>query len=289
MYYFLKPFVKVDTFYHLPLLLLSSLFLVLVYGSPVLHENIVSQHCDQRYNKTLGNYELHNNILDSAKGYGTQCIEGEAKGKDGISWKTAWSWKDSSTFKSFPHIEYIWDEGQAFYFNNIKSIPFTWDWSYEDVPAPINTGKDDDKKGGKAKEDEPLKATVSFELLTYSLETRQVDFQIRIWFGLFGDVDTLGEEVVGTPTFKHEDGIEWKLYKGANNKLTIFTLVPKDKEEIVSLYHDDALPYYNYLVEHGHIPWDAPKGLFKIRAGSQTYAGSKKQFITHFFSINLEQ
>ena len=242
-----------------------------------------SRHCDQRYNETVGNYELHNNILDSANGFGTQCIEGnEKEGDNGIAWEAKWTWNEPNNFKAFPHIEPIIDQQHAL--KNIQHISFTWNWSYETIT--MNAGDNSNKDVQQPKGEEEFKANVALELLTYSLETGAVDYQIRIWLGIFGDeIDTLGEEVVDK-TFNH-DGVQWKLYKGKNTKLTIYTLVPKERKNVVSIFHGDALPYFNYLMENGFIPANDPQGLFKLRAGSQVYAGKNMRFITHFFSVRI--
>ena len=246
-----------------------------------------SHHCDKRYNETIGSYELHNNILDSANGFGTQCIEGSEKGSNGgIAWEAKWTWNEPNSFKAFPHIEYIIDQQYAL--KNIQHISFTWNWSYEIITMTNGdkySNKDIQQPKGKENEEE-FKANVAFELLTYSLQTGAVDYQIRIWLGIFGDdIDTLGEEVVDK-TFNH-DGAQWILYKGKNTKLTIYTLVPKERKNIISMFHGDALPYFNYLVENDYIPSNDPQGLFKLRAGSQVYAGKNMRFITHFFSVKI--
>ncbi|CDH57791.1 glycoside hydrolase family 12 protein [Lichtheimia corymbifera JMRC:FSU:9682] len=235
----------------------SALLLIPLSMASPLPAVRANEMCGQYDTTTAGDYIIYNNLWnkDTATS-GSQCTEVTGiKDDNTLSWRTTWSWEgDKTQVKSYANAKLEIDPKQL---SALKSIPFTWKWSY---------------KG------ENLIADVAFDIWTSSSTTGDYEYEIMIWLGRLGGAGPIGDTV---STFEH-DGTTWELHEGSNGSQKVYSFVAaKDINDMQS----DALPFLQHLVDAGKL--DKSQYLRAFQSGTEPFIGSNAEFTTTAYKVNI--
>ncbi|KAH8878990.1 concanavalin A-like lectin/glucanase [Thozetella sp. PMI_491] len=218
-----------------------------------------STTCDQWGSFTTGSYILYNNLWGKDSGTGSECTTLNSLSGNTLSWSTSWSWSGgSSSVKSYPNAVLQFSARQL---SAISSIPTTWKWSY--------TGTS-------------VVADVAYDLFTSnSCGSTTAAYEIMIWLDALGGAGPISStgSTIATPTI---DGVSWKLYKGPNGSMTVFSFVASTAQTSFSGNLHDFLAY---LTSNQGLP--SSQCLYSLGAGTEPFTGSNAVFTTSAYSVSI--
>ncbi|EME85576.1 glycoside hydrolase family 12 protein [Pseudocercospora fijiensis CIRAD86] len=226
-----------------------------------------AQNCDQWGSAATGGYKVYNNVWNKrAASSGSQCfsISGLANGV--LSWSTTWSWTGGKgQTKSYANAALTSLKPKQI--SAISSIPSTWSWT--------NTASG------------TVVADVAYDLFTSSSASGDKEFEIMVWLAAFGGAGPISstwgadgsETSIGSTTI---GGINFKLYKGPNGKMTVYSFVAS---RTVNNFNGDLKQFFNYLVSNQK--FNKNQYLVSVGAGTEAFEGQGVTFTTTKFSVSV--
>lgn len=102
-----------------------------------------------------------------------------------------------------------------------------------------------------------------------------------IWLGALGGAGPISStgSPVATPTLA---GASWKLYKGVNGAMTVFSFVATSSQ---TSFSGDLKTFLTYLTTNQGM--STSQCLYSIGAGSETFSGSNAVFTTSGYSASV--
>ncbi|KAF1980873.1 glycoside hydrolase family 12 protein [Aulographum hederae CBS 113979] len=222
--------------------------------------------CGQWDQTETATYMVYQNLWNENAGPGKQCttVDGMAaasiSGAPSIKWNTAWSWNGGQgQVKSYANVGL---KMQPKTLSSIRSIPSAWSWSY--------SGQN-------------IVADVAYDLFTASTPAGDSQFEIMIWLGALGGAGPISAN--GQPIANpNVDGHEWKLYKGKNGQMTVFSFVANGPS--VQSFNGDLAAFIKYLMQSQGMSGN--QFLKSIAAGTEPFSGSNAVFTTSAYSVSLQ-
>nr|AJA40324.1 xyloglucan-specific endo-beta-D-1,4-glucanase [Penicillium oxalicum] len=208
-----------------------------------------SDFCDQWGSVTTGNYIVYNNLWgQSADPSGHQCTGVDSLKGNTIAWHTSFGWTGaSSSVKSFANIALKFT---AKTLKSVKSINSTWKWSYS------NTN---------------IVADVSYDMFLRSSPSSSTnEYEIMVWLAALdgaGPISSTGAPIATTSI----NGVQWKLYKGPNGSMTVYSFVA---DSTVTNFSGDLKKFFTYLINHQGL--NSNLYLVDVQAGTEPFTGSAK-------------
>ncbi|KAL0253187.1 hypothetical protein SLS55_010640 [Diplodia seriata] len=206
-----------------------------------------------------GVYTTYNNLWGrSTSGVsGSQCTGVDSFSSNTISWHTSWTWAGvPNQVKSYANVVV---DLTAKKLSAISSINSIWRWSY--------TGDN-------------LVADVAYDLFTSSTPTGSEEYEIMIWVGSYGGAGPISStgSAIATVTLA---GNTWKLYKGPNGQMTVFSFVAT---KTVNNFSGNLNDFIKYLTSSQGLP--TSQYLTHVSAGTEPFTGSNAKFTTSSFTVS---
>lgn len=184
--------------------------------------------------------------------------------------------------KSYPNVV-VDSSGQQI--SAISSMPSTWSWTYE--------GDD-------------IVADVAYDFFTSSTAGGSNEFEVMVWLAALGGAGPIsskclhfrlyicvaddrvpgsyGADGAAVPVATADiAGQSWKLYKGPNGQMTVFSFVATST---VNDFSGDMKDFFDYLAENQD--YDESQYLLSAGAGTEPFTGSDAVFTTSEYSIAVE-
>lgn len=145
--------------------------------------------------------------------------------------------------------------------SSIAKIPTTWKWSY--------TGNN-------------LVADVAYDLFTSTSASADAQYEVMVWLAALGGAGPISStgSPIATVTV---GGNSFKLYKGPNGSVTVFSFVASTP---IKNFSGDLYSFLSYLVAHQGLP--SSQVLQTIGAGTEPFTGSSAVFKTTAYSASVE-
>ncbi|EOD50576.1 putative glycoside hydrolase family 12 protein [Neofusicoccum parvum UCRNP2] len=217
--------------------------------------------CGDWDNVKNGPYTTYNNLWGrSTSGVsGSQCTGVDSFNSNTISWHTSWSWSGvSNQVKSYANVVVDITSKQLSAISSINSI---WKWSY--------TGSG-------------IVANVAYDLFTSSSATGSEEYEIMIWVAALGGAGPISAtgSPIATVTLA---GSSWKLYKGKNSQLTVFSFVAASN---INNFSGNLNDFIKYLTSSQGLP--ASQYLKSIGAGTEPFVGSNAKLTTSSYTVSYK-
>lgn len=236
-----------------------------------------SDFCGDWDNVKNGQYTTYNNLWGRTTSgvSGSQCTGVDSFNSNTITWHTSWNWSGVQTqVKSYANVVATIAAKQLSAISSINSI---WRWKY--------TGSD-------------IVANVSYDLFTSSTATGSEEYvsppypvkspwqcltikqEIMIWVGALGGAGPISStgSAIATVTL---NGSSWKLYKGINGQMTVFSFVAtKD----VNNFSGDLNNFLKYLTSSQGLP--SNQYLIHAGAGTEPFTGSNAKLTTSAYTLS---
>lgn len=159
----------------------------------------------------------------------------------------SWSWSGGpQSVKSYPNAVVSLKPTQL---SKISSIPSKWTYT--------STGNS-------------VVADVSYDMFTSSTANGENEYEVMIWLAAIGGAGPIsstygqyGATPVATTTIA---GTSWKLYKGVNGQMTVFSFVA---EKQVTDFNADLKTFINYLTTRQGLP--SNQYLINLGAGLEPF------------------
>ncbi|KAF3393924.1 putative xyloglucan-specific endo-beta-1,4-glucanase A [Penicillium rolfsii] len=204
--------------------------------------------CDQWGSTTTGSYIVYNNLWgQSYDTSGTQCTGVDSLSGSTIAWHTSYSWSGASTqVKSFANVALKFT---AKTLSSISSIKSSWKWSYSTTN---------------------IVADVAYDMFLSSSASGSNEYEIMVWLAALGGAGPISStgSAIATTTI---NGVKWKLYKGPNGSMTVYSFVA---ESTVTSFSGDMLAFFTYLINNQGL--SSSLYLIDVQAGTEPFTGSAK-------------
>ncbi|KAB5583710.1 concanavalin A-like lectin/glucanase domain-containing protein [Coniochaeta sp. 2T2.1] len=212
--------------------------------------------CGQWDSVATGTYTVYQDLWGMSAGTGSQCTTVTGISSNKLVWSTSWSWSGgSSSVKSYANAVVSYT---ARTLSTISSIPTT---CYSGTSVVAN---------------------VAYDLFTSnSCGSQTAAYEVMIWLGALGGAGPISStgSPVATPTI---GGVSWKLYKGTNGAMTVFSLVASSSQ---TAFSGDLKNFLSYLTSNQGM--SSSQCLYSIGAGSETFTGSNAVFKTTGYSVSV--
>ncbi|KAF4304638.1 hypothetical protein SLS57_001719 [Botryosphaeria dothidea] len=217
--------------------------------------------CGDWDNVKNGPYTTYNNLWGrSTSGVsGSQCTGVDSFNSNTISWHTSWSWSGVPyQVKSYANVVVDITSKQLSAISSINSI---WRWAY--------TGSN-------------IVANVAYDLFTSSTVGGSEEYEIMIWVGALGGAGPISS--TGSPIATVSiAGSSWKLYKGPNGQMTVFSFVATSN---VNNFSGDLNAFIKYLTGNQGLP--ATQYIKSIGAGTEPFTGSNAKLTTSSYTVSFK-
>lgn len=169
--------------------------------------------------------------------------------------------------------------------SSYSSIASSWSWTYS----------------GNG-----ITADVAYDMFTSSTASGSPQYEVMVWLAAMGGAGAISStgSPIATP---HVAGKNWKLYKGQNGQMTVFSFVAPSyiqdfsggmltlsllmsahrlgkKHELTFLVAADLKGFFDYLVSNQGMP--SNQVLKSIGAGTEPFVGSNAVFTTSAYSVS---
>lgn len=214
--------------------------------------------CGQWDSQTTGNYIVYNNLWGMSSGTGSQCTTVDSLSGNTLAWHTSWSWSGGQyNVKSYANTVVGFTKRAL---SSVSSIPSTWRWTY--------TGSG-------------MVSNVAYDLFTSSSASGSAQYEIMIWLAAFGGAGPISStgSPIATVTIA---GVSWRLYKGMNGSMTVFSFVASSN---VASFSGDLKSFVNYLTSSQGLP--TSQILQSIGAGTEPFVGSNAVFKTSAYTCSV--
>jgi xyloglucan-specific endo-beta-1,4-glucanase len=122
---------------------------------------------------------------------------------------------------------------------------------------------------------------VAYDLFTSSTATGSAQYEIMIWLGSIGGAGPISAS--GSPIANPSvAGRSWKLFKGQNGQMTVFSFVAPSN---VNNFSGDLKQFVNYLSSSQGFP--RSQILQSVGAGTEPFVGSGAKFTTTGYSCSV--
>ncbi|KAH8599780.1 glycoside hydrolase family 12 protein [Bisporella sp. PMI_857] len=213
--------------------------------------------CGQWDSVQTGTYIVYQNLWGKGSATsGSQCTTYNSLSGTNLAWSTSWTWAGGAgQVKSYANVVVSATVRQL---SAVKTLASTWKWSY--------TGSS-------------VIANVAYDLFTSSTTTGSPQYEIMIWLGAIGGAGPISStgSPIATITIA---GTSWKLYKGLNGSMNVFSFVASSQ---VTSFSADINLFLTYLRSSQGLP--ASQYLQSIGAGTETFTGSNAVFTASQYSI----
>lgn len=222
------------------------------------------QFCGDWDSEKVGAYTIYNNLWGKGNAQsGQQCTTASAGGEQGdgsIAWSVEWSWTGGQgQVKSYPNVVVEMEKRTL---AEVSGIPSAWDWSY--------TG-------------DGIVANVAYDLFTSSTESGDAEYEFMIWLSALGGAGPISSD--GSPVATVElAGSSWKLYRGKNNQMTVFSFVAAGQD--VDSFCGDLAEFVDYLVDNHGV--SGSQILQSVGAGTEPFEGTNAVFTTSSYHADVE-
>ncbi|PNS18275.1 hypothetical protein CAC42_7644 [Sphaceloma murrayae] len=242
---------------HFPTLLTAAMLALTTSAHPTTTLEKRAAMCGQWDNVVSGKYTLYNNLWGRDAGSGSQCTTLDSASSSTIKWNTKWSWSGGNTHvKSYANVVTKINKVAV---SRISTMLSSWEWSY--------TGSG-------------VVANVAYDLFTGNTATSDALYEIMIWTGALGGAGPISS--TGSPIATVNLGNRlWKLYKGPNGQMTVFSFVPASGQG--GSYNGDVMAFINYLVKSQGMP--SSQILQSVGAGTEPFVGSNAVFTTTKYTL----
>ncbi|KAJ6000553.1 hypothetical protein N7481_000962 [Penicillium waksmanii] len=205
-----------------------------------------SDFCDQWGSVQTGSYIVYNNLWgQSSDTSGTQCTGVDSLSGSTIAWHTNWSWSGTSNqVKSFANIALQFTAKQLSAVSSIKSV-FNWSYSTTNIVADV-----------------------AYDLFLSSSANGSEEYEIMIWLAALGGAGPISStgSAIATTTI---NGVSWKLYKGPNGSMTVYSFVA---ESTTTSFSGDLMEFFNYLINNQGL--SKSLYLIDVQAGTEPFTGT---------------
>ncbi|KAK6519171.1 hypothetical protein TWF281_003860 [Arthrobotrys megalospora] len=219
--------------------------------------------CGQWDSKDTGTYIIYNNLWGSGSATsGKQCTGLDYASGNTVRWHTSWTWQGGPyNVKSYANANLKFTPKKL---SALSSIPTTLKYTY------ANTGG--------------MVANVAYDLFTASTSgSNTPEYEIMIWVGAYGGAGPISStgNTIATPSI---DGISWKLYKGPNGQMTVFSFVASNAP--VTSWSGDLNNFIKYLTSSQGLP--SGQYLNTVQTGTEPFintAGVTAKFTVTDYSV----
>ncbi|OQE18222.1 hypothetical protein PENSTE_c018G01153 [Penicillium steckii] len=202
--------------------------------------------CEQYGSVQTGSYIVYNNLWgQSYDTSGKQCTGVDSLSGSDIAWHSSWTWAGtSSQVKSYANIALQFTAKQL---SAVSSIKSNFDWTYSTTD---------------------IVADVAYDMFLSSTADGDNEYEIMVWLAALGGAGPISStgSAIATTTI---DGVEWKLYKGPNGSMTVYSFVAPST---VTSYSGDMLNFFTYLINNQGL--DKSLYLIDVQAGTEPFTGS---------------
>jgi xyloglucan-specific endo-beta-1,4-glucanase len=218
--------------------------------------------CDQWGSVTSGDYIIYNNLWGrDAATSGSQCTGLDSNKNGTVAWHTSYSWAGGPyNVKSYACANLKFTPRQL---TQVKSIPSTTKYSYS------YSGN--------------LVANVAYDLFTASTPgASSQEYEIMIWLAAFGGAGPISSSGSPIATITVA-GNEWKLYKGPNGSMTVFSFVATKQ---ITNFSGDLMGFVNYLTKNQGLP--TRQYLNTVQCGTEPFVGTNAKLTVSSFSAQVK-
>ncbi|KAH7133733.1 concanavalin A-like lectin/glucanase domain-containing protein [Dactylonectria macrodidyma] len=241
--------------------MLSALLATVAVATPTPElEKRATTWCDAFGSLTTnGKTVYHNNWGRGDATSGSQCTTFTSATNGNFVWSTTWTWAGGPTHvKSYSNVAL---EKVNKPLSSINSIPSTWTWRY--------TGTN-------------MVSDVSYDLWLAPSVGAANKYEIMIWVGSYGGAGPISETndtPLATPTIL---GTKWKLFKGPNGDVTVFSFVAPSN---IGNWSGDLNKFFQYLTASQGVPTSSV--ITSLQAGTEPFVGTNCVFKTSAYTISV--
>ncbi|KAF3096229.1 hypothetical protein TWF569_001871 [Orbilia oligospora] len=219
--------------------------------------------CGQWDSKDTGTYIIYNNLWGSGSASsGSQCTGLDYASGNTVRWHTSWTWQGGQyNVKSYANANLKFTPKKL---SALTSIPTTLKYTYANTAGMV--------------------ANVAYDLFTASTSgSNTPEYEIMVWVGAYGGAGPISStgNTIATPTI---DGISWKLYKGPNGQMTVFSFVASNAP--VTSWSGDLNNFVKYLTSSQGLP--SGQYLNTVQTGTEPFinnAGVTAKFTVTDYSV----
>jgi xyloglucan-specific endo-beta-1,4-glucanase len=214
--------------------------------------------CGQWDNQINGPYTTYNNLWGKAQASsGSQCTGVDSFSGNTLKWHTKWSWAGGpGQVKSYANVVTKITQKAI---SQVTSLPSTWSWNYS----------------GNS-----IIANVAYDLFTGASATGSAQYEVMIWLGALGGAGPISS--TGAPIANvNVAGTSWKLYKGPNGQMTVFSFVANSE---VKNFNGDLNEFLKYLRNSQGLP--GTQILQSVGAGTEPFSGSNAVLTTTAYTMS---
>lgn len=105
------------------------------------------------------------------------------------------------------------------------------------------------------------------------------EYEIMVWLaalGGAGPISSTGSPIATTTI----NGVTWKLYKGPNGSMTVYSFVA---ESTVTSFSGDMLAFFTYLIKNQGL--SSSLYLVDVQAGTEPFTGSAKLTTSSYSAV----
>lgn len=107
-------------------------------------------------------------------------------------------------------------------------------------------------------------------------------YEIMVWLGSYGGagpISETGTTPIATPTIA---GTQWKLYRGPNGDVTVYSFVAPSN---IGNFSGDLKGFFNYLTSSQGVSKD--NVVTSLQAGTEPFVGTNAVFSTTGYTISV--
>lgn len=111
-------------------------------------------------------------------------------------------------------------------------------------------------------------ADVAYDMFLSSTADGDNEYEIMVWLaaiGGAGPISSTGSPIATTTI----NGVEWKLYKGPNGSMTVYSFVAPSS---TTSFSGDMMEFFTYLINNQGL--DKSLYLIDVQAGTEPFTGS---------------
>ncbi|KAJ5996184.1 hypothetical protein N7522_007844 [Penicillium canescens] len=213
--------------------------------------------CDQWGSTTTGSYIVYNNLWgQSYDTSGKQCTGVDSLSGSTIAWHTSWSWAGTANqVKSYANVALQFTARKLSAVNSIKS---SWKWSAS------NTN---------------VVADVAYDMFLSSTADGSEEYEIMVWLAALGGAGPISStgSAIATVTI---NGVSWKLYKGPNGSMTVYSFVASST---VTNFSGDMLDFFTYLEKNQGL--SSSLYLTHVQAGTEPFTGTSDLQVSSYSAV----
>lgn len=122
-------------------------------------------------------------------------------------------------------------------------------------------------------------ADVAYDMFLSSSASGSNEYEIMVWLaalGGAGPISSTGSPIATT----NINGVTWKLYKGPNGSMTVYSFVA---ESTVTSFSGDMLAFFTYLINNQGL--SSSLYLIDVQAGTEPFTGTAKLTTSSYSAV----